>query len=382
MALARDPLSPAALAALSPPAAKALGPGPGRMLAARGMLPLARPGELVTVLYQLAAIDPALTGVAIATLEGLPDKVVGGAFADPTLEPLVLDWMAKRASRTPALVEALVLAPRVADDTIADLAATGTAAAVDLIAGNEQRLLRCPAIIAAMYGNPAARMSTVDRAVEQAVRAGVRVAGIAAWDELARVVTGSAGVAPATSAADDAAFAQALAGTAAVADGVITDGGDRAAEEGVAIAEGDDQAPAVDEKVVPVGKLSVPAKIRLASLGNAFARAILIRDPMKLVAVAAIKSPGVTEIEAAKYAGNHSLAHDVIRHIAGRRDWTRLYGVKKSLVLNPKTPLTESTKFLIHLRERDVRLVANSKGVPSAVVAQARKLLASRAGGK
>lgn len=381
MGLVRDALPADRIATLSAPAAKALGPGPGRMMAARGMAALAKPGELLTVLYQIAAIDPALAITATNTADGLPDKVLAAAFADATVDARVLDWMAKRAGKSPALIEALVLAPAVADDTIADLAAIGSAAAVDLIAGNEQRLLRSPAIIAAMYGNPAARMSTVDRAVEQAVRAGVRVSGISAWDELARVVTGAAPTPPAVAAAADAAFAQALAATEKVSDAAITEGGAVAAEEGVEIAEGEDKE-APDDKDLPIDKLGIPGKIRLATLGNAFARAILIRDPMKMVAVAAIKSPGVTENEAAKYAGNHSLAHDVIRYISGRRDWTRLYGVKKSLVLNPKTPLTESTKLLMLLRDKDVRQVAKSRGVPSAVVAQARKIISQRTGGK
>jgi hypothetical protein len=133
---------------------------------------------------------------------------------------------------------------------------------------------------------------------------------------------------------------------------------------------------------VPINKLSVPAKMRLAALGNAFARSLLIRDPMRLVAVAAIKAPGVSDLEVAKYAGNHALDNDVIRYIAGRRDWTRLYGIKKSLCMNPKTPIAESSKMLIHLRDNDLRMLAKSKGVPSAVVAQVRKLIAQRSGGK
>ena len=366
------------LAALSPAAVKALTPGPGRMIAARGMLPLPRPGELATVLYQIAATDPALAATAQATVDGLPDKVVAGALADATVDGRVLAWLVPRVTKSPALVEALIRAPAVADATIVALADRATAAQVDTIVANEQRLLRCPDIIAALYGNANARMSTVDRAVELAARAGVRVAGISAWDELARLVTSAP--AGASAATDDAAFAQALAGVATVADASVISPDDRAGEDGVAIAAGEDQAPAVDDKQVPIGKLGIPAKIRLATLGNAFARAILIRDPLKLVAVAAIKSPGVTDLEAAKYAGNHGLCDDVIRHIAMRRDWTRLYGVKKSLILNPKTPLTESTKFLIHMRERDVRMIASSKGIPSAVVAQARKLMSSRGG--
>jgi hypothetical protein len=379
MSMMRAPLSETLIAALSPAATKALVPGPGRAMAARGLVPLARPAELAMVLYQIAVTDPALAGAAQSTLDGLPDKVLAAVLADVSIASAVLDWLLPRVRKSPTLVEPLVLAPAVADETIVDLAAVATAAQVDLIAANEQRLLRCPEIIAAMYGNPAARMSTVDRAVELAVRGGVRVVGISAWDELARLVTQSPSP---VSASDDAWFAQALTGVAAVADSTVLDGAERAGEDGVAISEGDDQAPVVDDKQVPVGKLGIPAKIRLATLGNAFARALLIRDPMKMVAVAAIKSPGVTDLEAAKYAGNHALCDDVIRHIATRRDWTRLYGVKKSLILNPKTPLTESTKFLIHMRERDIRLIANSKGVPSAVVAQARKIVSQRASGK
>ena len=43
-----------------------------------------------------------------------------------------------------------------------------SAADIDLIAQNEQRLLASPEIIGAMFNNPHARMSTVDRAVELA----------------------------------------------------------------------------------------------------------------------------------------------------------------------------------------------------------------------
>ncbi len=375
-----DPLPEATLAGLSPAAAKALTAGPSRMMAARGMLPLPKPGELATVLYQIAATDAGLATTARTTADGLPDKVVAGVLADAAVDGRVLDWLVPRIKHSPALIDALILAPAVADATIVALAETATAAQVDVIVANEQRLLRCPDIIAALYGNASARMSTVDRAVELAARAGIRVSGISAWDELARLVTSAP--AGTSMVSDDAAFAQALAGVATVADASVIAPDDRAGEDGVAIAEGDDQPPAVDDKQVPIGKLGIPAKIRLATLGNAFARALLIRDPLKLVAVAAIKSPGVTDLEAAKYAGNHALCDDVIRFIAMRRDWTRLYGVKKSLILNPKTPLTESTKFLIHMRERDVRMIAQSKGVPSAVVAQARKLLSSRGANK
>ncbi|MCB9572599.1 MAG: hypothetical protein H6709_10985 [Kofleriaceae bacterium] len=362
---------------MSPAAQKALVPGPTRMMAARGMLPLPRPGELASVLYQLALEpDAATADAARATAAALPDKIVVGVLADAEVDPRVLDWLAPRCVQDRALHDALITAPAVADETIVALAAAGDARAVDLIAQNEHRLLRHPAILAAMYGNPRARMSTVDRAVELAVRNQVKVEGIAAWDELARVITSGGGGATAD---DDALFDQAMAGVAEVGDDASAD------PDAVPVgADGElvvEAAPTVDEKKVPINRMSVAAKIRLASVGNAFARNILIRDPSRLVAVAAIKSHGVSDSEAARHAGNPNLCDDVVRYIASRKEWTRLYSVKVSLIMNPKSPLPEVARLLPHLREKDLKNVAKSKGVPSAVTAQAKKLISQRTGG-
>jgi len=97
--------------------------------------------------------------------------------------------------------------------------------------------------------------------------------------------------------------------------------------------------------------------------------------------MAAIKSPGVTDIEAARYASNQSLAEDVVRYIAGNRNWTKLYGVKVSLCRNPKAPMAEVSRLLPFLRQKDLQHLSKSKGVASAVAAQARKLVAVRGKG-
>ena len=123
-------------------------------------------------------------------------------------------------------------------------------------------------------------------------------------------------------------------------------------------------------------------KIRLATTGNGYARAKAIRDPIRIVAMAAIKSPAITEFEAKSYAGNQTLAEDVIRYIASRREWTKNIQVKKALCRNPKTPINDAAKLLPFLLERDLQALARSKGVPSAVAAQARKLIMQRKGGK
>jgi hypothetical protein len=360
------PLDPATLSAA---AKKALGPGPARMMASRGLVPLP-PSEQITVLYQLAIdADQNLATAARTTAMGLPDKLLAGALADANVDARVLDLFAQLHGDKAIAFEALVGNMAVGDPTIAYLAENGGPAEVDRIATNEQRLLRHPEIIAAMYQNKHARMSTVDRIVELAVRNNVRVPGLAAWDEIARALSVSP---PVSSAEADALFALAADATLRIPDAELVEG------DADQVLPDDARDPLAEKEDLPIDKLSVPGKIRLATLGNAVARGVLIRDPIRIVAVAAIKAPGVTEFEAARYASNQSLPEDVIRHIASRREWTKLYGIKYSLCRNPKTPVTEAMRMLPFLREKDLVVLSKSKGVPSAVVAQARKLMMQR----
>jgi hypothetical protein len=372
MSLDRTPLD---VGSLSPAARKALGPGPGRMMASRGMVPLP-PGEQIAVLYQLT-IDPDanLSAAARATALGLPDKMLGGALADPSVDARVLDLFAELVGTKAVAFDAIVGNAAVADATIARLAGLGGSREIDRIATNEQRLLRHPEIIAAMYTNKLARMSTVDRAVELAVRNQVRVPGLHAWDEIARALQGPV---PPPSPETDTLFAMA-AEVIELDDRVLTQGD---ADEIATREEHEVPLDVPDEtKKIQIDKLSIPAKIRLATLGNAFHRAALVRDPVKIVSLAAIKSPGVTEFEAANYARNQTLGDDVIRYIANRREWTKLYGIKFALCRNPKTPIPEAMRLMPFLRDKDIERLIKSKGIPSAVVAQARKLMMQRRGG-
>ena len=358
------------IAKLSPAAQKALGPGPGRMMASRGMMPLP-PADQLAVLYQLSIdADASIAEAAKKTAAGLPEKLLAGSLSDGALDHRVLDFFGMMHADKPAIFDVVIQNPQVSDQTIGSLATKADSRGTDMIATNEQRLLRHPEIIAAMYMNRRARMSTIDRVVELAVRNHVRVPGIAAWDEVARALTGQT-----LTGQDDALFAQ-MAEAASGDDSKYTVGD----AEQVLPDEELEKLPEGELDQMSIRNLPIPSKIRLAQVGNAFARGELIRDPLKIVAVAAIKSPGVTEIEAARYAGNQALPEDVIRYIASKREWTRLYGIKMSLCRNPKAPIAETARFLPFLREKDLTLLSKSKGVPSALVAQCRKLLMQRGG--
>lgn len=365
---------------LGPQAQAALLPGPMRMMAASGLAPLASPRDLISVLYQLSLdSDAAIARAAATSARDLPDRVLEGALADDSVDPRVLDYFADLVLDRPALLHRIILNRATADETIAALAGRTGAAEVDLIAQNEQRMLRHPAIIAAMFQNPRGRMSTVDRAIELAARNQVAVPDIPSWDALAAAALGQAREPQAGAPSDqekDALFAQVAEAVASRSD----EDADRVASDPGAPGDSPSPAPARESsaKIPPLHTLTVPMKIRLATMGNAFARAMLVRDPNRVVATAAIKAPGVTDAEAAKYAGNQSLSDDVIKYIVSRRDWVKSYSVKVSLVHNPKTPIPEAIRLMPHLRERDLQFITRSKNVPSAVAAQARKLLLAR----
>jgi hypothetical protein len=236
-------------------------------------------------------------------------------------------------------------------------------------------MLRDPRIIAAMYLNPRARMSTVDRAIELAVRNQVQVPGIPGWESVVQAVLGEKKTKE-MAAAEDAAFAQAAEVAIEERDDLIEITAklmdDNADQDLIDRARGKAQ----------IDRLSVPGKIRLATLGNGFARSILIRDSNRLVALAAIRSPKVTDEEVIRYSANRTLADDVIREIAQTKEWTRIYSVKNYLVNNPKCPLPVSMRLLPLLHAKDVGKVAMSRSVPSALVAMAKKLVASKQGGR
>jgi len=272
----------------------------------------------------------------------------------------------------------LLASPATADDAIARAAATAGAAELELCVRDEARLLRHPAIVAAMFANRAAPMALVNRAVAACVRAGVRVDGIPGFDDVAAAFKAEA-AAPVESAAL-AAFDEALA------EAQRMDAAGAGAEIGDAGAEGDGDADAAGAKperkrksaVIDFGKLKLFEKIRLATLGNAFCRQTLLRDSNRLVAMAAIRSPGITDLEVIRAAGNRAVSEDVIRYIANSKEYLKLYPVKLSLVGNPKCPLALTLKMLSTLRPEDLKNIARSKNVPNALSTAARKLVTAR----
>jgi len=369
MALELTPLEPGAL---SPGVARAVSaPGPARMMAARGMVPMG-PRDLITVLYQLSRdADAKVAQTAEATADGLPDNILSASLGD-TLDPRILDFYGRRVADKTEIVEKVLLNKAIHDDTLIYFAGKLKERELEILAGNQQRILGCPRIIEAMYFNNQARMSTVKRLLELAVRHNL-VLDLPQYKEIAASIMGEVQQ-RAQLAAEEAEQLQALEED--IMDEAFAEAIAMGDEGVVGEMEMEDQEP--DEKSIRLLDRPFLEKIRLAATGKLFHRMVLIRDTNKTVAMAVIQSAAVTDQEAARYAANRSLHEDIIRYIAYKKEWQKNYFVKLALVNNPKCPLAASVRLLNHLRPNDLRALSRSKNVPAALVQAARQLMHKR----
>jgi hypothetical protein len=118
--------------------------------------------------------------------------------------------------------------------------------------------------------------------------------------------------------------------------------------------------------------MTVSEKLDLARKASKEARTILIRDTNKLVQLAVVNSPKITESEILSIATNRQVNEEILREIAMNREWLRNYQIRLALVNNPKTPLAISMAQVTYLNQRDLGLLAKSKGVPRPIVIAAQ----------
>jgi len=121
--------------------------------------------------------------------------------------------------------------------------------------------------------------------------------------------------------------------------------------------------------------MSVSEKLDLARKGNKEARSILMRDSNRLVQLAVIQSPKITEGEVLMIAGNRQIDDEVLKYIANNREWLKNYQIRVALANNPKTPLPHALKQVVFLKERELTLLSKSKSVARALSTAAAQRL-------
>ncbi len=151
----------------------------------------------------------------------------------------------------------------------------------------------------------------------------------------------------------------------------------------IAVPQGllDDRKPGPEKSQLQrLTEMRVPERIKLALRGNREARMFLIRDTNPMIRRFVLRNPRISEEELLAIAKTRSADEELLRTIAGSRDWTMNYQIRLAVVTNPKTPLVIALRLISTIHDRDLRRIAKSKNVPVVVASQAKRLVVRRPG--
>jgi hypothetical protein len=342
------------------------------MMAARGVIPGAKPHEIVIAISVLAGReDEKLRETARGALAKLPPPILTGALTADLPGSVILQ-LASSYGNQHEVTEQLLRMPRITGEALELMASTADERTGELIATNEVLMLKHPVVIEKLYMNKRVRMSTADRLIELCVRNNIELS-IPAFKEAALAIKNELIPEPSEEPTfDDVLFkeTQEAAEKLALNDDEDTHEVDDEGEE------------KVKPKVVPLyarmAEMTVSQKIRCATLGTAAERLLCVRDSNRLVAAAAAKSPLLKEPEAVQISASRAVSEDVLRLLAMNKEFTRNYQIKLNLVANPRTPFTFAARLVPMLRESELKMLSKSKNVTGAISTATRQQLAKK----
>ena len=132
--------------------------------------------------------------------------------------------------------------------------------------------------------------------------------------------------------------------------------------------------PKRENTLQKINALDVKGRIQLALKGNKEERSILIRDGTKVVALAVLEAPKLSDGEVEKFAGQKNVLEAVLRQIPLKRRFVKNYIVVRNLVANPRTPLDLALGLMKNLLTGDLKNLASNKEVSETVRSLASKM--------
>jgi hypothetical protein len=129
-----------------------------------------------------------------------------------------------------------------------------------------------------------------------------------------------------------------------------------------------------DNAMQKINRLDVKGRIQLALKGNKEERSLLIRDGTKVVALAVLEAPKLSDGEVEKFALQKNVLEAVLRQIPLKRRFMKNYIVVRNLVANPRTPLDLGLGLMKHLMMQDLKNISNNKEISETVRKLALKM--------
>jgi hypothetical protein len=381
--------------------------------AARGALSVP-PQEMIEILVYLATQTKIFAERARLTLAGWDETSSRAAAADPRTPKEVLAYMITPGNLRPTLLPALLENPSVSENSVAELAAAASRYMLETLV-KSARVNQSQTILKSLSSNPnlnpnqsaavAEKLSAFKPSTraepETKTPASPQVAAAPeppepnAPHQAASHDTGSDDVpdetvaayltehAPEISAEADKPFqpiggideivretssqtASAEVQTEAVSSS--SSGGAAAAARRAptkkAFLSPDEQRGSALQKI---SKLGITGRIQLAMKGSKEERSILIRDGTKIVSLAVLESPKITDGEVEKFASQKNVLEAVLRGITMKRRFIKQYAILRNLTFNPRTPIDVSLGLIKHLLTADLRNLSGNKEVSDTV---------------
>lgn len=388
--------------------------------AAKGAL-LVPPQEMLEILVYLANHNKVFGQQARLTLAGWDEASSIKAAADPKTPKEVLDYLIDPENLRPALLPALLENPSVKEDFLTRLAATARRDQVDFLL-NSPRACRSRTVLE-LLASSSNLTSAAAAAVQEKLAAANKAAHPQPTSSPDPAKVAAAETVPeshvsethATDSHEDSsqdvpeetihafmsqhaseieaegnkAFepvvhqeftsesseapveAKAAAAVAAATGTSETPGVPRRGVQKKWILSADEQRGSALQKI---SKLDTKGRILLAMKGTKEERSLLIRDGTKIVALAVLESPKVTDSEVERFAAQKNVLEAVLREISMKRRFIKQYPIVRNLTFNPRTPIDVSLGLLKNLLVQDLRHLSGNKEVSDTVRKLATKM--------
>ncbi len=373
--------------------------------AARGSLAVP-PLEMIEILVHLAVHNKVFGEQAGLTLAGWDEKASLAAAADPQTSAEVLGYLFAQENLRTVLLPTLAENPSVDEEPLARLAASGSRWVAETLLSSK-RVMGSPTLLQALQSNPCLRSAELAEIGKK----------LAAFE-----VTSKSEPQPPAAEVDEAILEGAVSKylevnaaeleiekdqpfrpigmerdhDVAAEPEVVTQAGSASANadgsKTVAAKSAAAAAPAAHAKkpqpLVPekrrdsalwrISKLDIKSRIALAMRGSKEERSILIRDSTKLVALAVLDSPKVSETEVEAFALQKNVLDSVLRAIPMKRRFAKNYTILRNVVQNPRTPLDASLPLVKGLLIHDLKNLADNKDVSETIRKTAMRLFRQR----
>ena len=362
--------------------------------AAKGALSVPAP-EMIEILVYLAVHNKVFAEKARMTLAGWDEISTREAASSPATPKEVLDYLIDPENLRPAVLPVLLENPAVSEAGILRVAAAASREQLDILL-KSTRVMQSANLLGVLAASPSLKeneakliqeklaalgVELADRSVPHAVHASASEAESADPDvseeTVAAYLTEHAAEIAAEAGKTFQAVTALIESTAEVAETAAI----ATSAHGGAAAK-----PALDKKQIPsaeekrgsalqkISKLDIKGRIQLAMKGNKEERSLLVRDGTKIVALAVLESPKVTDAEVEKFASQKNVLEAVLRAIPMKRRFMKMYPVVRNLTFNPRTPIDVSLGLIKNLMIQDLRHLSGNKEVSETVRKLATKM--------